>query len=68
MVELKVHQCKVCQKKTSHVLQSYYDGTVVQVCLECRHRELTKKGYDYRRFERAITNEYYKRDLFPLTI
>jgi ribosomal protein L44E len=68
MVELTHHYCKDCQKKTSHVLQTYYDGSVVRICLVCRSRELTRKGFDYRRYERIINNEQYKKELFPLVI
>jgi hypothetical protein len=46
-------------------VQGYYDGTVVNVCLVCGYKELVRKGYDYRRYERIINNEQYKRELFP---
>ena len=57
MVEINRHYCKDCQKNTSHIVQTYYDGTVVKICLVCRDKELTEKGYDYRRYERIINRD-----------
>ena len=57
MTELKLWYCKCCQRRTPQTVKSYYDGTVVMECLECRFRELTKKGYNYRTYERRIARE-----------
>ena len=54
MADFKHQYCKCCQKKTTHTEKTYYDGTAVLECNVCRFRELIKKGYNYRNYERAI--------------
>ena len=56
MADFKLWYCKCCQMRTSHKEKIYYDGTVVMECTVCRFRELTKKGYNYRSYERDIAN------------
>ena len=57
MVDFKLRYCKCCEKRTLQAVKGYYDGTVVMECIECRFRELTKKGYNYRNYEREVTKE-----------
>jgi ribosome-binding protein aMBF1 (putative translation factor) len=68
MVELKHQYCKICKKNTNHALKTYYDGTIAQVCLECQQIELIRKGYDYRRFKKAVNKKSHHVYLFPLSI
>lgn len=57
MAGFKLRYCRYCQKITSQAVKTYYDGTVVMECLDCRFRELTKKGYNYRNYEKTTSIE-----------
>ena len=67
MVELVRHYCEVCEKEGIHLFKTYYDGTVVQICLACRHSELNKLGYDFNRIKKAVEDETIINSLFPPT-
>ena len=57
MADTKLEYCKCCQKKTIHAVKMYNDGTIVMECQVCRFREISKKGYNYRSYERAIARD-----------
>ena len=65
MVELARSFCEICEIEGMHLIKTYYDGTVMHVCINCRHIEMIKLGYDYIRIKKALANEKLAVDLFP---
>jgi len=57
MVELARRYCEVCESEGVHLIKTYYDGTVVQVCIKCRHNGMIKLGYDHNKINKMLEDE-----------